>query len=59
MLLWEYPGYGIAPGKPNAPVIRRDMQIVYRFVTEFLQVPPKNVILFGRSIGATLSQLSP
>jgi pimeloyl-ACP methyl ester carboxylesterase len=48
---WEYPGYGVSPGQPNATTVKRDAGLVYRFVHQYLGVPSRNIVLFGRSIG--------
>lgn len=52
VIAYEYPGYGVYPGKPTASGVRKDIKYVYRFLTEFLKVPPNNIIIFGRSIGS-------
>uniref|UniRef100_A0A6B2LFI1 Serine hydrolase domain-containing protein n=1 Tax=Arcella intermedia TaxID=1963864 RepID=A0A6B2LFI1_9EUKA len=47
----EYPGYGVSPGLPNASDISRDTRIVWEFLVGELNIPPGNIIVFGRSIG--------
>jgi hypothetical protein len=42
-------------GKPSPKSIKKDIQVVYQFLTRVLEVPSKNIILFGRSIGIILS----
>ena len=48
----EYPGYGIYPGKATAERILEDSDNVFTFLTEHLTVHPRDVLLFGRSIGS-------
>jgi pimeloyl-ACP methyl ester carboxylesterase len=48
----EYPGYGIYPGQPNASNITNDSVCVFDFLTDVLGINPRNIIVFGRSIGS-------
>jgi len=47
----EYPGYGIYPGRPSEEIIFLNSLILYRYMTEVLQISVNNIIIFGRSIG--------
>ena len=47
----EYPGYGIYPGKPTAEGILEDALIVWEYLTLVVGLNPKDIILFGRSLG--------
>jgi len=51
VIAYEYKGYGVARGNPNPKNVKNDITIVFQFLTTILNVPPKNIILFGRSIG--------
>jgi esterase/lipase len=53
MFAMEYPGYGIYTEKdePNQEQIEKDAQSVYSYMVGTLNIPEKNIILFGRSIG--------
>jgi hypothetical protein len=48
----EYPGYSIYPGKPSEQKIFSDADTVIQFLTVVLDVPLKNIILMGRSLGS-------
>jgi hypothetical protein len=46
VLAYEYQGYGIAVAH-----CKENQKVVYKFLTEFMKVPLKCIILFDRSIG--------
>jgi hypothetical protein len=48
----EYPGYSIYAGKPSEQKIFSDADTVIQFLTVVLDVPLKNIILMGRSLGS-------
>ena len=52
ILAVEYPGYGVYPGSSTATRVIEDAETVFEFLTEKAQVKPKNVLVFGRSIGS-------
>ena len=47
----EYPGYGIYKGKCSSENILKDSEIVLEFLNHEINVPLKNILLFGRSVG--------
>jgi abhydrolase domain-containing protein 17 len=47
----EYPGYGIYKGNCSELRILQDIENIYEYLTNCIRVEPKNIILFGRSIG--------
>ena len=49
----EYPGYGLHPGSPSSELLLADALIVYDHLTSVLGVPPSDLLLVGRSIGAS------
>eukprot|EP00802_Teleaulax_amphioxeia_P006468 Tamp_06472.p1 GENE.Tamp_06472~~Tamp_06472.p1 ORF type:complete len:319 (-),score=24.35 Tamp_06472:1655-2611(-) len=51
MLIPEYPGYGMAPGSPHEASVTENVMTAYEFAVNALHWDPKNIILFGRSIG--------
>jgi len=51
----SYRGYGNSEGAPSEAGIYRDGDAIYRYATEALGFPESKVILFGRSIGATVA----
>ena len=52
VLAIEYPGYGLYKGTPNDATIMKDSEAVYEFFVRKLKVKPRNIIIFGRSIGS-------
>jgi len=48
----EYPGYGLYNGAASEAQIQSDAETVYDYLTTKLTLHPKNIILFGRSIGS-------
>ena len=52
-VVYEYTGYGEANGKLPADVsLYDDIETVYLYLTENLNIAPETVIAFGRSIGS-------
>eukprot|EP00656_Telonema_subtile_P004726 TRINITY_DN12154_c0_g1_i5.p1 TRINITY_DN12154_c0_g1~~TRINITY_DN12154_c0_g1_i5.p1 ORF type:complete len:442 (+),score=100.43 TRINITY_DN12154_c0_g1_i5:124-1449(+) len=48
---FEYPGYGIAPGKATEDSCVEALRRVYRHLRDECKFAPTDIILFGRSIG--------
>jgi hypothetical protein len=50
----EYPGYGIYKSdlECSAENVQMDAEIIYRFLTEILNVDENNIIIMGRCIGS-------
>lgn len=48
---YDYRGYGTSDGQPSERRAYQDIETAYRYLTEQLQVPPEQVILYGRSLG--------
>ena len=52
ILAMEYPGYGIyTQHEPSESRILSDAETVYKFLINH-EVDPKDIVLFGRSIGS-------
>eukprot|EP00658_Telonema_sp_P-2_P003479 TRINITY_DN11295_c0_g1_i4.p2 TRINITY_DN11295_c0_g1~~TRINITY_DN11295_c0_g1_i4.p2 ORF type:complete len:237 (-),score=54.82 TRINITY_DN11295_c0_g1_i4:528-1238(-) len=51
VIVFEYPGYGVAGGHASDDAINNAISMVYRWVIEKQAVPPNDVLLCGRSIG--------
>ncbi len=51
----SYRGYGNSEGAPSEAGVYQDGVAVYRYVTEKLGFPAKNVIVMGRSIGTAVA----
>ena len=54
-LIFDYRGYGRSEGEPSEEGTYRDAEAVWRFVTEGWHLPPREVVLFGRSLGAAIA----
>ncbi|WP_293337524.1 alpha/beta hydrolase [Microcoleus sp. CAWBG58] len=48
---YDYQGYGTSQGKPSEYNVYRDISAAYSYLTQQLRVPPKQIILYGRSVG--------
>ena len=48
----EYPGYSVYKGEPSEEKILEDTEAMYDYLIHELEFEPKNIILFGRSIGS-------
>lgn len=51
VLAIEYPGYGLYKGDASEVQIQADAEAVFDYFTTKMGMHPKNIILFGRSIG--------
>lgn len=56
LIAFEYQGYGIASGTATPAHIKNDEVVILKFL-EFLKIKPKNIIVFGRSIGMYILSL--
>lgn len=52
MVAVEYPGYGLYKGAPSETQIQADSEAVFDYFTNKLNIHPKDIIIFGRSIGS-------
>lgn len=48
---YDYGGYGTSEGVPNEAGSYADIDAVYRYLTETLAIPPRNIVLYGFSLG--------
>jgi uncharacterized protein len=51
----EYPGYADSPGSPSEAGIEREAQMAYDYLRNVKQVPAKNIVIFGVSLGAAFA----
>lgn len=51
VLIIDYRGYGQSQGRPSEAGTYRDADAAWRYLTEFQQIPPERIIVFGRSLG--------
>jgi fermentation-respiration switch protein FrsA (DUF1100 family) len=54
-LIFDYRGYGRSSGKPSEAGTYRDAEAAWRYLTEERHVPPDHIVLFGRSLGASIA----
>ncbi|MDC0835265.1 phospholipase/carboxylesterase [Geitlerinema sp. FC II] len=48
---YDYLGYGTSDGKPSERNTYLSINAAYRYLTQTLEVPPSQIILYGRSLG--------
>ncbi len=48
---YDYRGYGTSNGNPSERNAYQDAETAYRYLTEQLKIPPKQIIVYGRSVG--------
>jgi uncharacterized protein len=51
----DYRGYGRSEGRPGEEGIRRDARAAWRYLRDERNVPPGDIVLFGRSLGAAVA----
>lgn len=49
---YDYHGYGTSEGKPSEKATYMDIKAVYDFLTQQQKINPKQIILFGSSVGS-------
>ncbi len=55
MLAVDYRGYGKSEGSPDERGVYRDAEAVYRYLVEQRRVPPRNIIVYGHSLGGAVA----
>jgi fermentation-respiration switch protein FrsA (DUF1100 family) len=53
--IFDYRGYGKSEGRPSEVGTYRDAQAAYEWLTRTRRVPAEQIILFGRSLGASVA----
>jgi len=53
--IFDYRGYGASEGKPSEAGTYRDAEAAYKWLTKNKNIPPENIILFGRSLGGSIA----
>ena len=51
VLIIDYRGYGQSQGRPTEDGTYLDADAAWHYLTEFQQIPPERIIVFGRSLG--------
>ncbi len=49
---YDYQGYGQSGGSPSETNAYADINAAYRYLTQNLQIPAKQILVYGRSIGS-------
>lgn len=52
VLAWDYRGYGLSGGRPSEAACYRDIEAMYRHLTEERGIPPRRILVYGRSVGS-------
>ena len=52
VLLWEYPGYGISPGKRTISGVNQHTSRVVEYATKELKWSTEDIVIYGHSIGS-------
>jgi fermentation-respiration switch protein FrsA (DUF1100 family) len=55
VVLYDYRGYGISTGKPTLRGILEDGNTMYEFVQNNLKYSPKQIVVYGESIGTAVT----
>ena len=55
VLIFDYRGYGQSSGKPSEKGTYRDADAAWQYLVEQRGIPPQRIILFGRSLGASIA----
>jgi fermentation-respiration switch protein FrsA (DUF1100 family) len=55
VLIFDYRGYGQSTGKPTEKGTYRDAVAAWQHLVEQRGIPPERIILFGRSLGASIA----
>jgi hypothetical protein len=55
IFLFDYRGYGRSQGRPSEVGLYRDALAAFTHLTETRRIPPKRIVLFGRSLGAAVA----
>lgn len=52
---YDYEGYGASSGTPSSENACRDVETVYRYLTENLKISPEKIVIYGFSVGTGAS----
>lgn len=52
VMVYDYPGYGLSPGPPSEEGTFRCAEAAYDFLTKEQNLEPKDIVLFGQSVGS-------
>lgn len=52
VLAYDYGGYGFSTGSPSEQRLYADIRAMWDYLINVKQIPPSEIVLFGRSLGA-------
>lgn len=52
ILVYDYEGYGASSGVPSEPAAYRDVERCWTYLTQECRIPPRDVFIYGRSVGS-------
>jgi len=55
VFIFDYRGYGQSDGKTTEHGTYRDAEAAWQYLTESRQIKPREIIIFGRSLGASIA----
>jgi len=55
VFIFDYRGYGTSAGRPTEEGTCQDAEGAWRYLAEKRGIPPEKIILFGRSLGASIA----
>lgn len=55
VVVWEYPGYGCAPGVASVRSSSANLKLVFDHLTKYRGFAPSDILLMGRSIGTGIA----
>lgn len=55
VFIFDYRGYGRSEGRPSEQGTYREAEAAWHYLTEQRRVPPHDIVLFGRSLGAAVA----
>ncbi len=55
VLIFDYRGYGQSEGSPSEQGTYQDAEAAWDYLTRQREIPPSQIILFGRSLGAAIA----
>jgi uncharacterized protein len=55
VFLYDYSGYGSSSGIPSEKEVYHNIETVWKYLTETKNVKPKNIIVYGQSLGCAVS----
>lgn len=54
-ILYDYRGYGKSTGYPSEKGVYLDSEAVWKYMIDVLKIKPKNIIIYGNSLGTSVS----